>query len=204
MGAAINPFAPPHDFRVHRLAKKIAAGAQFVQSQYCYDVPMFRSYMQQVRDYGLDRECFILCGVGPLASARTAAGCAPMFRACTSPTRSSNGWKARRTRRPKASASALTSSTRSRKSKASPAIHVMAYRQEEFVAEIVHESGVLKGRRPWTKETTSVDEVVAARMEEILDEPKHLPHEMAGRRKRRGHAELTRWLASLRQNRITT
>jgi hypothetical protein len=50
----------------------------------------------------------------------------------------------------------------------------MAYRQEEFVAEIVHESGVLKGRRPWTKETTSVDEMVAARMEEILDEPKHL------------------------------
>jgi 5,10-methylenetetrahydrofolate reductase len=38
MGAAINPFAPPQDFRVHRLAKKIAAGAQFVQSQYCYDV----------------------------------------------------------------------------------------------------------------------------------------------------------------------
>jgi 5,10-methylenetetrahydrofolate reductase len=72
LGAAINPFAPPHDFRPHRLAKKIAAGAQFVQSQYCYDVPMFRRYMQQVRDMGLDRECFILCGVGPLASARTA------------------------------------------------------------------------------------------------------------------------------------
>jgi 5,10-methylenetetrahydrofolate reductase len=72
LGAAINPFAPPHDFRPHRLAKKIAAGAQFVQSQYCYDVPMFTRYMQQVRDMGLDRECFILCGVGPLASARTA------------------------------------------------------------------------------------------------------------------------------------
>ena len=37
LGAAINPFAPPHDFRPHRLAKKIAAGAQFVQSQYCYE-----------------------------------------------------------------------------------------------------------------------------------------------------------------------
>jgi hypothetical protein len=59
LGAAINPFAPPHDFRPHRLAKKIAAGAQFVQSQYCYDVPMFRKYMQQVRDMGLDKECFI-------------------------------------------------------------------------------------------------------------------------------------------------
>jgi hypothetical protein len=34
----------------------------------------------------------------------------------------------------------------------------MAYRQEEFVAEIVHESGVLKGRRPWRKEPNPVDE----------------------------------------------
>src|SRR5215510_768433 len=72
LGAAINPFAPPFDFRPHRLAKKIAAGAQFVQSQYCYDVPMFREYMKRVTDLGLVEKCFILCGVGPLASARTA------------------------------------------------------------------------------------------------------------------------------------
>ena len=72
LGAAINPFAPPHDFRPLRLRKKIEAGAQFVQSQYCYDVAMFRDYMARVRDLGLDRQCFIMCGVGPLASARTA------------------------------------------------------------------------------------------------------------------------------------
>jgi hypothetical protein len=56
----------------------------------------------------------------------------------------------------------------------------MAYRQEEFVAEIVHESGVLKGRRPWRKEPNPVDELVAARMEEILEEPRQVPHELAG------------------------
>ncbi|TIY09704.1 MAG: methylenetetrahydrofolate reductase, partial [Mesorhizobium sp.] len=72
LGAAINPFAPPIDFRPYRLGKKIAAGAQFVQSQYCFDVPMFRTYMQQVRDLGFTEKCFILCGVGPLASAKTA------------------------------------------------------------------------------------------------------------------------------------
>ncbi|TJW63203.1 MAG: methylenetetrahydrofolate reductase, partial [Mesorhizobium sp.] len=68
----INPFAPPIDFRPYRLGKKIAAGAQFVQSQYCFDVPMFRTYMQKVRDLGFTEKCFILCGVGPLASAKTA------------------------------------------------------------------------------------------------------------------------------------
>ncbi|WP_367249093.1 methylenetetrahydrofolate reductase, partial [Pseudomonas sp. SB113] len=72
LGAAINPFAPPYDFRPHRLAKKIAAGAQFVQSQYCFDVPMFRTYMERVRDHGLIEDCYSLCGVGHLATAKTA------------------------------------------------------------------------------------------------------------------------------------
>ena len=72
IGAAENPFAPPYDFRVLRLAKKIAAGAQFVQTQYCFDLPLFRRFMAQARDMGLDQQCFILVGVGPIASARTA------------------------------------------------------------------------------------------------------------------------------------
>ncbi len=72
LGAAENPFAPPYDFRPIRLAKKIAAGAQFCQTQYCFDVPLLKQFMTQVRDMGLDEHCFILVGVGPLASARTA------------------------------------------------------------------------------------------------------------------------------------
>jgi 5,10-methylenetetrahydrofolate reductase len=66
-GAAANPFAPPYDCRPHRLAQKIEAGAQFVQTQYCFDVPMLRSFMDKVRDMGLDEKCFILVGIGPLA-----------------------------------------------------------------------------------------------------------------------------------------
>ncbi len=52
LGAAINPFAPPYDFRPLHFAKKIRAGAQFVQSQYCYDVPMFREFMKRVARHG--------------------------------------------------------------------------------------------------------------------------------------------------------
>ena len=65
IGAAANPFAPPYEFRPLRLAKKIAAGAQFVQTQYCFDVPMLEAYMRRVRDLGLHEKCFILVGVGP-------------------------------------------------------------------------------------------------------------------------------------------
>ena len=55
-----------------RLAKKVQAGAQFVQTQYCYDVPRLREFMTKVEDLGLLGKVFILIGVGPLRSAMRA------------------------------------------------------------------------------------------------------------------------------------
>ncbi len=72
LGAVENPFVPPYDVRPQRLSKKIAAGAQFIQTQFCFDVPRLAAFMAQVRDLGLHEKCFILVGVGPLPSARTA------------------------------------------------------------------------------------------------------------------------------------
>ncbi len=72
LGAAANPFVPPYDWRPQRLAKKIAAGAQFIQTQYCFDLERLKEYMKQVRDLGLDKQAFILAGVGPLRSAGAA------------------------------------------------------------------------------------------------------------------------------------
>ena len=71
-GAAENPFALPHEWRPARLAKKVAAGAQFIQTQYCYDVPRLAAFMHQVRDLGILDKVFILVGVGPLRSAKAA------------------------------------------------------------------------------------------------------------------------------------
>jgi methylenetetrahydrofolate reductase (NADPH) len=72
IGAVANPFAPPYEFRPLRLAKKIAAGAQFVQTQLIYDVGCFREYMQRVVDLGLHEKVAILAGVGPIRSLRAA------------------------------------------------------------------------------------------------------------------------------------
>jgi methylenetetrahydrofolate reductase (NADPH) len=72
-GAVANPFAPPHAYRPMRLAKKVAAGARFIQTQLIYNVPRFRDYMSQVRDLGLQNQVYILAGVGPFKSARQAA-----------------------------------------------------------------------------------------------------------------------------------
>ncbi len=70
IGAVENPFAPPLKWRAERLGKKIAAGAQFCQTQFIFDVAIFSSWMERVRDLGLDKRCFILAGVGPIRSLR--------------------------------------------------------------------------------------------------------------------------------------
>jgi 5,10-methylenetetrahydrofolate reductase len=68
IGAAANPFADPVELRPHRLAKKVAAGADFVQTQLVYDMDHFRNYMARVVDMGLHEKISILAGVGPLKS----------------------------------------------------------------------------------------------------------------------------------------
>ena len=72
LGAAENPCIAPLDWRPDRLAKKVEAGADFIQTNYIFDVPTFARFMARVRDLGLNRRVFILAGVGPLASARAA------------------------------------------------------------------------------------------------------------------------------------
>ena len=68
LGAAENPFADPFDYRPYRLGKKIAAGADFLQTQLIYNVPKFREFMKRVCDLGLDKNTYILAGVGPIKS----------------------------------------------------------------------------------------------------------------------------------------
>lgn len=72
VGAAANPFADPFDFRPYRLAKKVAAGANFIQTQLIYDMNRFREYMKRVVDMGLHEKVAILAGVGPLKSSGAA------------------------------------------------------------------------------------------------------------------------------------
>jgi 5,10-methylenetetrahydrofolate reductase len=68
IGAAAAPFADPIDFRPYRLAKKVKAGANFIQTQLVYDIEAFEEYMAKVREMGLHEQLYILAGVGPLKS----------------------------------------------------------------------------------------------------------------------------------------
>jgi methylenetetrahydrofolate reductase (NADPH) len=68
IGAAANPFADPFEFRVPRLAKKVAAGADFIQTQIIYNIDKFAEWMKMVRDRGLHERVKILAGVAPIKS----------------------------------------------------------------------------------------------------------------------------------------
>jgi len=72
IGGAANPFGDPFEMRVIRLAKKVAAGADFIQTQCIFDMPRFKEWMRRVVDQGLHEKVHILAGVMPLKSAGAA------------------------------------------------------------------------------------------------------------------------------------
>jgi methylenetetrahydrofolate reductase (NADPH) len=69
IGAAANPFADPFELRVMRLAKKVAAGVDFIQTQCIYNLDKFEKWMQGVCERGLDEKVHILAGITPMKSA---------------------------------------------------------------------------------------------------------------------------------------
>ena len=144
LGAVANPFVPPVEKRVLRLAKKIEVGAQFIQTQYCFDVDALRAYMRQVRDLGLHERACILVGVGPLRSDRAADFMRTRVPGVVIPDqiveRLANTPKARRQEEGIRICVEIIEQVR-----AVPGVrgvHVMAYRQEEAVAEIISRAGL--------------------------------------------------------------
>jgi methylenetetrahydrofolate reductase (NADPH) len=149
LGAAENPFARPFEYRAERLGKKVAAGAQFIQTQFCYDVPLLKAFMRQAEDLGLLDKVFILVGVGPLRSAKAAEWIRTHVPGVHIPDAVV-----------KRMAGATDGALEGRKLctelvqeiralRGVHGVHLMAYRQEESVAEIIDRSGVLGGRLPW-------------------------------------------------------
>jgi methylenetetrahydrofolate reductase (NADPH) len=145
LGAACNPFAQPYEWRPDRLAKKIAAGADFIQTQYCFDVDRFGRIMARVRELGLDKEVFILVGVGPLRSVRAAEYLRTKVPGVYIPDEVINRLRKvpadRRQSEGKKICVDIIQQVREIEGVAG--VHLMAYRQEELVAEIIEEAGLM-------------------------------------------------------------
>jgi methylenetetrahydrofolate reductase (NADPH) len=149
LGAAANPFAPPFDYRPLRLEKKVTAGAQFVQTQYCYDMDMFRNYMAAVRDAGTHERVFILAGVGPLASARSAEWIRSNVPGIHIPDSVIRRLKGADDQKEEGVRICVDMINELREIEGVHGVHIMAFRQEHRVGEIVERSGVLGDREPW-------------------------------------------------------
>ena len=153
LGAAINPFAPPYDFRPHparqedRRRRAVRAEPVLLRRA---DVP--RPTCRRCATSAYTEKCFILCGVGPLASAKTAKWIRSNVPGIHIPDAIIKRLEGAQDQKKEGKQLCIDIINEVKEIPGVSGVHVMAYRQEEYVAEIVDESGVLKGRQPWKRE----------------------------------------------------
>lgn len=149
IGSSINPFVPPIANRADQLAKKIAAGAEYIQSQYCFDMDILEDFMKRSVDMGLTEKAYILIGVGVLPSAKTAKWMRENVPGVHIPDaiikRLEGADKPKREGRN----ICIEMMQRLKETAGVSGVHVMAYRQEKWVSDVVKRSGVLDKRTPW-------------------------------------------------------
>jgi len=157
IGSSINPFVPPIANRADQLAKKIEAGAEYIQSQYCFDMDILKDFMSKAVDMGLTEKAYILIGVGVLPSARTAKWMRANVPGVHIPDsiikRLEGADKPLREGRN----ICIEIMQQLKEIAGVSGVHVMAYRQEKWVKDVVKRSGVLDGRVPWTPETEEMN-----------------------------------------------
>jgi methylenetetrahydrofolate reductase (NADPH) len=149
LGAAANPFAPPLDFRPHRMAKKVAAGAQFIQTQYCFDIDRMKTFMAQARDMGLLEKVYVLAGVGPLASAKAADWIRKNVAGVHIPDAIIARLSGAEDQKQEGVNLCIDLIEQVREIEGISGVHIMAYRMEDRIGEIVSRSNALNGRTPW-------------------------------------------------------
>ena len=142
LGATANPFVPPYRDRIDNLEKKIDAGAQFLQTQFCFDVPMLADFMREVRAHQLHKRCAIIVGVGTLSSAkalRRMVKHVPGVHIPESVLRRIGGAADQ-----KAETKAVLVETMRAISdiEGVAGVHLMGYRNDEVLAEAIAESGI--------------------------------------------------------------
>jgi methylenetetrahydrofolate reductase (NADPH) len=143
LGAAANPFADPFEFRVDRLAKKIDAGVDFIQTQGIYDVPRFEQWLNEANDRGLTEKVYILGGVIPLKSAGAAKYIKNKVAGMMVPDELIDRMKNAGDPKQEGIKIAIETIERLKNMKGVHGVHVMAIEWEEKVPEIVKESGLL-------------------------------------------------------------
>jgi len=145
IGAVENPFGDPQHYRVTRLAKKVRAGAEFIQTQCVYNLDRFKEFMREVADKGLDGKVAILGGVTPLKSARMAEYMAKNVAGMDIPAGVIDRMKASPAKEQRREGIRIAVETIQEllQIKGVRGVHIMAIEWEEAVPELVEKAGLL-------------------------------------------------------------
>lgn len=146
LGAAANPFGDPFEFRVTRLAKKINAGVDFIQTQCIYDMDRFAEWMKQVCDLGLHEKCKILAGVTPLKSAPMARYMRDKVAGITMPDFYVDRLAAAEDAQSEGVNICVEQIQQLREIEGVAGVHVMAIEWEARIPEIVEKAGLMRNR----------------------------------------------------------
>ena len=142
IGAVANPFADPFKYRAARLATKVEAGAEFIQTQCIFNLKRFKEWMALVRDYGMDNKGYILGGITPLKSARMAEYMAKQVAGMDVPEEIINRMKAApaKEQRQEGIKIAVETIQALQEIKGVYGVHIMAIEWEDVVPQIVQEA----------------------------------------------------------------
>ena len=142
LGAVANPFADPFELRAVRLAKKVSAGAEFVQTQAVFDMDRFERFMEQVRERHLDEKAHILAGVIPLRSVGAARYMRDRVPGMSVPDEVVERMKNASEPRKEGVKICLETIERLRSIRGVHGIHIMAIGWEDIVPELVSKAGL--------------------------------------------------------------
>ncbi len=143
IGAAANPFAGPFEYRIQRLAKKIAAGADFIQTQAVFDLDRFERWMEGVRELGLHKKIPILAGVIPLKSLGAARYMKNNVSGIIVPDALVERLQSAEDKKEEGLRICVETIERVRKIEGVAGVHIMAIAWEEVVPEIVARAGLM-------------------------------------------------------------
>lgn len=151
LGAVENPFAMPYEIRPLRMAKKVAAGARFVQTQFCFDIPRFKEFMKRTVDLGVTEKAYILAGIGPIRSVKIAEWMRLNVPGVVIPDGVIKNLRGvpPKSQREEGKKLCIDMIAQIKDIPGVSGVHVMAYRQEELVAEIIDGCGIMARRKDY-------------------------------------------------------
>ena len=146
IGAADLPLDPPPDWQPKALVAKIDAGADFVQTQYCFDMARCRRYMERLGEFGVPKRLHILIGIGPLKSARQARWMRENLFGVEIPDEIVNRLEGADDQAGEGIKICVELIQQWREIDGVAGAHLMAPHQEAACARVIEESGILKNR----------------------------------------------------------